>query len=51
MLEQRTMAVIPRPYGPPMPSGEHESPIALARLDPNLVTWLLVHLFGGKVPD
>src|SRR5258706_12856812 len=34
-----------------MPSGEHESPIALARLDPDLVTWLLAHLFDVKVPD
>ena len=34
-----------------MPSGEHESPIALAKLDPDLVTWLLAHLFDVKVPD
>ncbi len=34
-----------------MPSGEHESPIALAKLDPGLVTWLLAHLFDVKVPD
>jgi hypothetical protein len=34
-----------------MPSGEHESPIALAKLDPGLVTWLLAHLFDLKVPD
>jgi hypothetical protein len=34
-----------------MPSGEHESPIALAKLDPGLVTWLLVSLFDVKVPD
>jgi hypothetical protein len=34
-----------------MPSGEHESPIALAKLDPDLVTWLLEHLFDVKVPD
>src|SRR5215510_10470365 len=26
-------AVTPRPYGCAMPSGEHESPIALAKLD------------------
>jgi len=34
-----------------MPSGEHESPIALAKLNPGLVTWLLAHLFDVKVPD
>jgi len=34
-----------------MPSGEHEMPIALAKLDPGLATWLLAHLFGIKVPD
>jgi hypothetical protein len=34
-----------------MPSGEHESPIALAKLDPDLVTWLLAQLFDVKVPD
>jgi len=26
-------------------------PIALAKLDPGLVTWLLAHLFGVKVPE
>ena len=34
-----------------MPSGEHETPIALAKLDPGLLTWLLEHLFDVKVPD
>jgi hypothetical protein len=34
-----------------MPSGEHESPIALANLEPGLLTWLLANLFGVKVPD
>jgi hypothetical protein len=34
-----------------MPSGEHETPIALAKLDPGLLTWLLAHLFDVKVPD
>jgi hypothetical protein len=34
-----------------MPSGEHETPIALAKLDPGLLTWLLEHLFEVKVPD
>lgn len=34
-----------------MPSAEHESPIALAKLDPGLVAWLLVNLFEVKVPD
>jgi hypothetical protein len=34
-----------------MPSGEHETPIALAKLDPGLLTWLLEHLFGVKVPE
>src|SRR5262244_367647 len=43
--------VVPRSYGGAMPSGEHESPIALAKLDPGLVTWLLAHLFDVKVPD
>jgi hypothetical protein len=34
-----------------MPSGEHGAPIALAKLDPGLVTWLLAQLFDVKVPD
>jgi hypothetical protein len=34
-----------------MPSGEHESPIALAKLEPGLVVCLLAHLFDVKVPD
>jgi hypothetical protein len=34
-----------------MPTGEHESPIALAKLDPGLVTWLLANLFEVKIPD
>jgi hypothetical protein len=34
-----------------MPTAEHETPIALATLDPSLVTWLLAHLFDVKVPD
>jgi hypothetical protein len=34
-----------------MPSGEHESPVALARMDPGLVAWLLGNLFDVKVPD
>src|SRR5215475_11754807 len=34
-----------------MLTGEHETPIALAKLDPDLVTWLLAHLFDVKVPD
>ncbi|MBX6354805.1 MAG: hypothetical protein IRZ05_02995, partial [Micromonosporaceae bacterium] len=34
-----------------MPSAEHESPIALAKLDPDLVTWLLTNVFEIKVPD
>jgi hypothetical protein len=34
-----------------MPSAEHESPIALAKLDPGVLTWLLANLFGVKVPD
>jgi hypothetical protein len=28
-----------------MPSAEHESPIALAKLDPDLVAWLLANVF------
>jgi hypothetical protein len=43
--------VVPGSYGGGMPSGEHESPIALAKLDPALVTWLLMQLFDVKVPD
>jgi hypothetical protein len=34
-----------------MPTGEHESPIALAKLEPGVVTWLLTQVFGVKVPD
>ena len=34
-----------------MPSAEHETPIALAKLDPSLVAWLLTNLFDVKVPD
>jgi hypothetical protein len=34
-----------------MPSAEHESPVALARMDPGLVAWLLRSLFEVKVPD
>ena len=33
-----------------MPSGEHETPIALAKLDPGVLTWLLA-LFDVKVPE
>ena len=33
-----------------MPSAEHESPIALAKLDPDLVAWLLANVFDVKVP-
>jgi hypothetical protein len=34
-----------------MPSGEHESPIALAKLDPGVVAWLLSNVFDVEVPD
>ncbi len=34
-----------------MPSAEHETPIALAKLDPGLAAWLLTNLFDIKVPD
>ena len=34
-----------------MPSAEHEAPLELAELDPNLVTWLLANVFDVKVPD
>lgn len=34
-----------------MPGAEHETPIALAKLDPDLVAWLLTNLFDIKVPD
>src|SRR5262245_58267844 len=33
-----------------MPTAEHESPIALAKLDPSLLAWLLTNVFGVKVP-
>ena len=33
-----------------MPSAEHESPIALAKLDPGLVAWLLTNVFDVKIP-
>src|SRR5882757_1048715 len=32
-----------------MPSGEHESPIALAKLDPGVVAWLLSNVFDDVV--
>jgi hypothetical protein len=34
-----------------MPSAEHESPIALAKLDPGLVAWLLANVFDVTVPE
>jgi hypothetical protein len=34
-----------------MPSAEHETPIALAKLDPGLVAWLLTDMFEVEVPD
>jgi hypothetical protein len=34
-----------------MPSAEHESPVALAKLDPDLVAWLLASVFEVKVPE
>lgn len=34
-----------------MPSAEHESPVALAKLDPGLVAWLLTNVFQVKVPE
>lgn len=34
-----------------MPTAEHESPVALAKLDPDLLTWLLANVFDVKVPD
>jgi len=34
-----------------VPSAEHESPIALVKLDPSLVAWLLSNVFDIKVPD
>ena len=46
----RSDVVVPCLYGGAMPSGELEILIALAKLDPGLVTWLLAHLFGMKVP-
>jgi hypothetical protein len=33
-----------------MPTGEHESPLELARQDPGLITWLLADRFGIAVP-
>jgi hypothetical protein len=34
-----------------MPSAEHESPVALTKLDPGLMAWLLANVFDVKVPD
>jgi hypothetical protein len=34
-----------------MPSAEHETPVALTRLDPDLPAWLLRNLFEVKLPD
>lgn len=34
-----------------MPTAEHESPIALAKLDPGLVAWILSNVFEVNVPD
>lgn len=34
-----------------MPSTEHESPIALVKLDPSVAVWLLANVFDVKVPD
>ncbi|WP_432839168.1 hypothetical protein [Dactylosporangium sp. CA-092794] len=34
-----------------MPSAEHESPVALAKLIPELLGWLLVNVFELKAPD
>jgi hypothetical protein len=34
-----------------MPSAEHESPIALAKLQPDIVAWLLLNVFSVKLPD
>lgn len=34
-----------------MPTAEHESPVALAKLDPDLIAWLLTNLFDIQVPD
>lgn len=37
--------------GGAMPSGEHEAPIALAKLNPDMLAWLLAHIFHIKLPD
>ncbi|MCW6004682.1 hypothetical protein K1W54_08805 [Micromonospora sp. CPCC 205371] len=34
-----------------MPSAEHETPIALLKLDPSVAVWLLANVFDVKVPD
>jgi len=34
-----------------MLSAEHESPVALVKLDPGLVAWLLTNVFAVRVPD
>ena len=34
-----------------MPTAQHEAPVALTRLDPDLPAWLLKNLFDVKVPD
>src|SRR5690606_4699914 len=50
-----TAAPPTRPPGVPnvrfMPSAEHETPIALAKLDPDLLATLMAKLFGVKIPD
>jgi hypothetical protein len=34
-----------------MPSGEHEAPVVLTKLSPDILVWLLANVFGVKVPD
>lgn len=46
-----TGVVVPGDYRVGMPTAEHESPVALAKLDPGLVAWLLTNVFDVKVPD
>jgi hypothetical protein len=47
----RAFSVVPPTYRVRMPTPQHESPIALAKLDPGLVAWLLTNVFDMKVPD
>jgi hypothetical protein len=38
-------------YGAIMPSAQHESPIALTKLNPDWLAWLFAHVFHAKMPS